>query len=106
MPPSSSVQKISADFEVSAGTIRDSFQGWLHTVAPTAKTTSAIVFATKISRLSVLDIIRVNYATIREGESHCIWPPFAVLRFLNAEVITTRKAEHYQLKDANLRRVS
>jgi hypothetical protein len=50
--------------------------------------------------------MRVNHATIREGESHCIWPPSIVQYFQTAKVITDKKAGHYELKDANLRRVS
>jgi hypothetical protein len=46
----------------------------------------------------------VNHATIREGESHCIWPPSIVQYFQSAEVIAD-KSGHYELKDANLRRV-
>ena len=52
-----------------------------------------------------MDVSRVNKATIREGESHCIWPPSVIREFNKADVITTREVEHYVLRDANLNRV-
>jgi hypothetical protein len=97
--------KGSPDFEVSPGAIRNSFHGWLNKVTDQAAVVSIKkpLFRT---RLSVLDIMRVNHATIREGESHCIWPPSVVQKFQLAKVITDKKAQHYQLKDQNLRRVN
>ncbi len=50
--------------------------------------------------------MRVNHATIREGESHCIWPPFVLFQFQKADIITESQITHYELKDANLRKLS
>jgi len=49
--------------------------------------------------------MRVNHATIREGESHRVWPSAVVQKFRTAEVITDRKAQHYQLSEASLRKL-
>jgi len=97
--------KINPDFEVGPGAIRNSFHGWLNKVTDQAAVVSIKkpLFRT---RLSVMDIMRVNHATIREGESHCIWPPSVVRKFQLAKVITDKKVQHYQLKDQNLRRVN
>jgi hypothetical protein len=92
---------------VSSGTIRDCFDGWLQSVVRTNQKPSLSVARpiNKLPRLTAWDVMRVNHATIREGESHCIWPPSIVQHFHTAEVITDSKAKHYELKNANLRRV-
>lgn len=89
-----------SDIELSPNTLRESFRTWLDVVNPLSGSP-----VTKTSRLSTLDILRVNHATIREGESHCVWPPMIVEKFKSARVITDKKVPHYELKDANLRRV-
>jgi hypothetical protein len=105
--PATQTTPAKSDFEVSSGALRDSFRGWLDTVTPvTSKSTSTKTFANvRVPRLTVLDIMRVNHATIREGESHCIWPAFVLHQLQTAEVITEKKAKHYELRDANLRKV-
>jgi hypothetical protein len=95
------------DVKVSAGSLPDSFRDWLDSVISPASTTVVDLARpiTRLPRLTALDITRVNHATIREGESHCIWPPAIVRRFHTAEVITEKKVSHYQLRDVNLTRV-
>ena len=83
--------------------IRDSFQGWLNAVAPTSTRTNQL---RKLPRLTAHDVTRVNHATIREGESHRVWPPFAIERFLAAEVIRETNIPQYKITNANLRRIS
>ncbi|HSE32500.1 MAG TPA: hypothetical protein VLA93_13090 [Pyrinomonadaceae bacterium] len=55
--------------------------------------------------LSAVDVMRVNRATIREGEAHCIWPPDIVEKFRTADVITEKSVSHYVLREVNLTRV-
>ena len=55
--------------------------------------------------LSAVDVMRVNRATIREGESHCIWPPEILQRFRSADVITEKSVSHYTLREGTLTRV-
>ena len=85
---------------VSPGSLRDSFHGWLDSVAPTSTST-----VTLVPRLTAFDVMRVNHATIREGESHRIWPPSIFEKFWSSKVITDKKVQHYELKDVNLRRI-
>jgi len=93
-------------FEVNPSAIKESFHGWLHSVEALANQHALpIPSAYRVPRLTALDVSRVNQATIREGESHCVWPP-SVLKELNrAEVITNGEVEHYVVHDANLTRV-
>src|SRR5687767_4707476 len=58
-----------------------------------------------LSLMSVVDVMRVNSATIREGESHCIWPPEILAKFRVADVITDKSAPHYVLRDASITRI-
>lgn len=66
---------------------------------------SAAEIKKRLSLLSSVDVMRVNRATIREGESHCIWPPDIVEKFRTADVITERSVSHYILRELNLTRV-
>ena|SRR5512138_2054928 len=66
---------------------------------------SLSVPVTLVPRLTAFDVMRVNHATIREGESHRVWPPAIFGKFWSSKVITEKKVQHYELKDANLRRV-
>ena len=59
-----------------------------------------------LPKLSSFDVVRVNQVTIREGESHRIWPPSVLRRFNKAKVITETSVRHYELKDSNLIRVN
>lgn len=93
-----------SEVEASPHALRESFRTWLDGVNPLSAQFYGLPI-TKGPRLTTLDILRVNHATIREGESHCVWPPMIVEKFKSAKVITDKKVPHYQLKDANVRRV-
>jgi hypothetical protein len=86
-----------------SGSIRDSVRGWLHVVAPSSISIARPI--TRLPKLTATDIVRVNHATIREGESHRVWPPSILRKFNSAEVITKTKTKHYELRDVNLTRV-
>jgi hypothetical protein len=58
----------------------------------------------RLSLLSAVDVTRVNQVTIREGESHCVWPPDILRKFWEADVIKSNSTSHYILRDANLSR--
>jgi hypothetical protein len=59
----------------------------------------------RLSLLSILDVTRVNQVTIREGESHRVWPPEILEKFRTADVITDKTASHYVLREVNVTRV-
>jgi len=59
----------------------------------------------KLASVSQVEVMRVNWATIREGESHCIWPSYVIEKFATADVITEKSSPHYVLREANLTRV-
>ncbi len=71
----------------------ESFDGWLgsvdhlllHAKASTDEPTMAFYGR---PRLTSTDEIRVDRATVREGETHRHWPREVVEKFLEAEVIT------------------
>lgn|GEM_PF-724642 len=98
--PAVQVQTGKSQF-VEPGTLRKSFNGWLESISPTAT-----LSVTLVPRLTAMDVMRVNHATIREGESHRVWPPSIFEKFWSSQVITETKVPHYQLKDANVRRIS
>jgi len=56
--------------------------------------------------ISDADFMRVSNATVREGESHRVWPPDVVQKFRMAEVITNSGTQHYVLRDATINRVN
>ena len=93
-------------FEVNRSAIKESFRGWLQSVAGmTNDRALRVPAAYRVPRLTALDVSRVNKATIREGESHCVWPPSVIREFNKADVITTGEVDHYMLRDASLTRV-
>lgn len=59
----------------------------------------------RLSSLNTVDVMRVNRATIREGESHCIWPPEIIEKFRMADVIREAAAAHYVVREQTLTRV-
>jgi len=77
---------------LSASVLRESFDDWLDSVAPTLLE-SALAWEQpgKAYRgrqpLSHNDVIRVNRATIRESIEHRHWPPEVVLSFMAVDVI-------------------
>ena len=108
LPTPQAKRPVRSEFEVNSGTIRDSFRGWLDTVAPLRSPSPAppkVKYPAGGASLTVLDIVRVNHATIREGESHQIWPTFVLEQLQAAEVITEKQTTHYELRDASLRKV-
>jgi hypothetical protein len=96
--PFAKTTKPKAEFEVSTVTVLDSFRGVQNSKSVTTPTR-------KLPRLTMHDITRVNHATIREGESHRIWPPFALEKFKAAEVIRQSNSSPYVITNANLKRV-
>ena len=66
---------------------------------------SATEVKRRLSLLSAVDVMRVNRATIREGEAHCVWRPEIVEKFRTADVITETAVSHYVLREVNLNRV-
>ena len=92
--------------ELDRSRLKDSFRGWIHSVASfTSHRELPVRAGYRVARLTALDVSRVNQATIREGESHCVWPPSVIQEFNKAEVITTNGVGHYVLQDASLTRV-
>ena len=98
--PAVQIQAANSEF-VKPAKLRESFDGWLESISPTAT-----LSVTLVPRLTAMDVTRVNHATIREGESHRVWPPSIFEKFWSSKVIKETKVQHYQLTDANLRRVS
>jgi hypothetical protein len=86
------------------GSLRDSLSDWLETVRPSIPATfSSPVARPRISIMSGLDFMRVSNATVREGESHCIWPYDVLVKLQQAEVITESSTSHYVVTDPHLR---
>ena len=77
--------------EERAAILKESFDGWLNSVAPALlhSTGNDQNESVRVPRrtLSSVDHIRVNRATVREGLVHRAWPPDVVLSFLAADVI-------------------
>jgi hypothetical protein len=92
-------------FELDRSVPKTSFRGWIHSVASIANRPLPVPTVYRTPRLTALDVSRVNKATIREGESHCVWPPSVIREFNKAEVITGGAVSHYVLRDANLTRI-
>jgi len=78
--------------------LKDSFDGWLNSVAPTllqsAPTQKNIDHTARWRSLSSIDVTRVNRATVRESFAHRHWPPDVVTSFLAAEVIKRTNKSH------------
>lgn len=51
---------------------------------------------------STTEFMRVNNATVREGQTHRVWPPEVLRRFQMAEVVTKTGVEHYVLRDRSI----
>ena len=84
--------------EEKAAKLRDSFDGWLNSVTPTLEqSTSApdqrdAVYQPRRRSLTLTEVMRVNFATVREGTEHRHWPAEVVLGFLAAEVIKRKQS--------------
>jgi len=85
--------------EERAAALKESFDGWLNSVAPTllASTPHNRTETVRLPRrsLSSVEHIRVNRATVREGLVHRPWPTDVVLKFLAADVIKRKPEDRY-----------
>ena len=83
--------------EEKAANLRESFDGWLNSVAPTLDQTNLpqdqTINADRLRRrsLTLTEVTRVNFATVREGTEHRHWPPEVVISFLAADVIKRKQ---------------
>ena len=50
---------------------------------------------------STAEFMRVNNATVREGQAHRVWPPEVLRQFQMAEV-TKSDVKHYVLRDRSI----
>jgi hypothetical protein len=50
---------------------------------------------------SAAEFMRVNNATVREGQTHRVWPPEVLRQFQMAEVVTS-DVQHYVLRDRSI----
>lgn len=83
--------------EDKAAKLKESFDNWVNSV------TSSLVqagvpldqpsIADRLRRppLTLAEVMRVNFATVREGTEHRHWPPDVVLSFIAAEVIKRKR---------------
>lgn len=88
--PGSQPAKAASD---SAASLNEFFGGWLDSVAPELSRKQSTQEPASIYQnrpISTTDIVRVNRATVREGNYHRHWPPEVVAQFLTAEVITRK----------------
>jgi hypothetical protein len=51
---------------------------------------------------SSAEFMRVNHATVREGNTHRVWPPEVLRQFQMAEVVTKTDVQHYILRDRSI----
>ena len=50
---------------------------------------------------SAAEFMRVNNATVREGQTHRVWPPEVLRQFQMADVVKT-DVQHYILRDRSI----
>jgi hypothetical protein len=80
-----------------AAHLRESFDNWLNSVASSLvypglpQDQPSIADRLRRRQLSLADVTRVNFATVREGTEHRHWPPEVVLSFLAADVIKRKQ---------------
>ena len=48
------------------------------------------------------EFMRVNNATVREGQAHRVWPPEVLRQFQMAKVVTNTNVQHYILRDTSI----
>ena len=83
--------------EERAANLRESFDGWLNSVAPkldqSALPQAQPGIADQLRRrsLTLTEATRVNFATVREGTEQRHWPPEVVISFLAADVIKRKQ---------------
>ena len=54
---------------------------------------------------STEEFMRVNNATVREGQAHRVWPPEVLRQFEMAEVVIKSDVEHYVLRESTINRL-
>jgi len=59
----------------------------------------------KILVPSATEFMRVNNATVREGQTHRVWPPEVLRQFQTADVVTKTDVQHYVLRDRSISRL-
>jgi hypothetical protein len=77
----------------------------LRVVQPKWPRLSASEIGRKLASVTQVDVMRVNWATIREGRSHCIWPLEVVEKFSAVNVVTAKTTSHYVVRETNLIRI-
>jgi len=59
----------------------------------------------KIMVPSTAEFMRVNNATVREGQTHRVWPPEVLRQFQMAEVVSNTDVQHYVLRESTITRL-
>ena len=83
--------------EEQASNLRDSFDGWLNSVAPALDQSTLppeqrdTTDQLRRRSLTLTEATRVSFATVREGTEHRHWPPEVVISFLAADVIKRKQ---------------
>ena len=71
-------------------------------IAPKRRSRFFSLVNRKIMVPSAEEFMRVNNATVREGQAHRVWPPEVLRQFQMAEVVTNSNVEHYILRDTSI----
>lgn len=76
--------------------VTDYFDGWLQSVSPSAIEPKTFSIPRERANpggrpLTQADLSRVILATVRESDDHRAWPPGVFEKFLQAEVIRSRR---------------
>jgi hypothetical protein len=83
--------------EAKAAKLRESFDNWLNSVTSTLVQSGVPQHQPSIAdqlgrrQLTLDEVTRVNFATVREGTEHRHWPPEVVLSFLAVDVIKRKQ---------------
>ena len=83
--------------EHKAAKLRESFDNWINSVASNLVRSGGPQDQPSITdrlgrrQLTLTEVTRVNFATVREGTEHRHWPPEVVLSFLAADVIKRKR---------------
>ena len=98
---------VQAEVQDSAPAVRNrSTAGWRTAMNQVTRRFGQRSNSTRSLMISDADFMRVSNATVREGESHRVWPPDVVQKFRMAEVITNSGTQHYVLRDATITRIN
>ena len=78
-----------------AAHLRHSFDNWVNSVASNLvhgpQDQPSIADRLRRRPLTLAEVTRVNFATVREGTEHRHWPPEVVLSFIAADVIKRKQ---------------